>query len=136
MVSTGQSPTEGSPVMDPSSARGSATSAAALGGQAWLTAILRPAGLLDEVALRGVGATLGHLTAASNMVIVDLTAAEVRDPGALAAALRDPAAEFERASACLLVLGASAQVTAELNRADVRVVTLGDDVLPLMATAG
>jgi hypothetical protein len=92
--------------------------------QEWLTVILRPAGSLDQAAVRRLGAALGHLAAGSDMVIVDLTAAVVHGPHALALALREPAKEFERASRCLLVIGASAALTAELDRAAVAVVTL------------
>jgi len=98
--------------------------------QAWLTTILRPAGTLDQAAARRLGATIGHLAAASDMVIVDLSAADVHGPRALALALREPATAFERASRCLLVIGAPAALTAELDRAAVPVVTLAADALP------
>ena len=82
----------------------------------WLTAILRPAGSLDRAALRGLTESLGHLAASSNMIIVDLSAAVVRRPGAFARDLLVPARTFERAGQCLLLLGASPELTAALDR--------------------
>lgn len=118
--------------MDSSSAVlavGSGT-AAPEGESAWLTTTLRPAGSLDGAAVRRLGAALGQLAVASDMVIVDLAAVGVRDPRALARTLREPAAEFERAGRCLLVVGASPALTAELDRAQVPVATLVGDALP------
>jgi hypothetical protein len=99
----------------------------------WLTAILRPAGSLDQAALRGLSDSLGHLAASSNMVIVDLTAAVVGKPGAFARDLLAPARTFERAGQCLLLLGASPELTAALDRYQVPVVTLAADSLPPQA---
>jgi hypothetical protein len=90
--------------------------------QAWLTATLRPAGTLDPAALRRLGVALGGLAAVSNMAILDLTAADVRNPRALAQALRGPAAAFEKAGRCLLVMGASPALTAELDHVAVTLV--------------
>ena len=112
------------------SATASAPLPAPAGEQEWLTIILRPAGSLDHAAVRRLGAALGHLAAGSDMVIVDLTAAVVHSPRELALALREPARDFERASRCLLVLGASAVLTAELDRAAVPVATLAADARP------
>ncbi len=109
--------------------------AAAEGEQAWLTTILRPAGSLDGAAGRKLGAALGHLAAASDMIIVDLAAAGVRDPRALARALREPAVEIQRAGRCLLVIGAAPRLTAELDRAEVPVITLAADAVPRPAAA-
>ncbi|HEX4091328.1 MAG TPA: hypothetical protein VHZ33_21660 [Trebonia sp.] len=99
----------------------------------WLTAILRPAGSLDRQALRGLSDSLRHLATSSNMVIVDLTAAVVGKPGAFARDLLAPAREFERAGQCLLLLGASPELTAALDRYAVPVVTLAADALPPQA---
>jgi hypothetical protein len=99
----------------------------------WLTAILRPAGLMDRAALRGLSVSLGHLASSSNMIIVDLTAADVRKPGAFARDLLAPARLFERAGQCLLLLGASPELTAALDRYAVPVVTLAADSLPPQA---
>jgi hypothetical protein len=112
-----------------------ARSAGAAGEQAWLTTILRPAGSLDYAALQRLGAALGQLAAASDMAMLDLTATDVSDPRAFARALRDPAAAFERAGRCLLVIGASARLTAEMNRAAVPVATLAENARPVPVAA-
>lgn len=90
----------------------------------WLTVIARPAGALDRAALGRLGAALGQLAASSDMVIVDLTAADVHSPRALAWNLRTPARSFEQAGRCLLLVGASAELAAELDHANVPVITL------------
>ena len=99
----------------------------------WLTAILRPAGTMDRAALRGLSESLGHLASSSNMIIVDLTAAVVCKPGAFARDLLAPARLFERAGQCLLLLGASPELTAALDRYRVPVVTLAADARPPQA---
>ena len=99
----------------------------------WLTAILRPAGSMDRAALRGLSESLGHLASSSNMIIIDLTAAVVCKPGAFARDLLAPARLFERAGQCLLLLGASPELTAALDRYAVPVVTLAADSLPPQA---
>ena len=95
----------------------------------WLTTFLRPAGELDELAGRRLGETLAHLAASSDMAVLDLTAAQVPHPRAFARSLRAPAAEFERAGRCLLLVGASARLAAELDREAVPVATLADSAL-------
>ena len=99
----------------------------------WLTAILRPAGTLDKAALRGLSESLGHLAGSSNMVIVDLTAAVVGSPRTFARDLLAPARTFEEAGQCLLLLGASPELTAELDRHAVPVITLAADAPPSQA---
>jgi hypothetical protein len=119
----------GAPV---ASSVGAAASEAADQGR-WLTAILRPAGSMDRAALRGLCESLGHLATSSNMIIVDLTAAVVRKPGAFARDLLAPARLFEQAGQCLLLVGASPELTAALDRYAVPVVTLAADSLPPQA---
>jgi hypothetical protein len=97
----------------------------------WLTAILRPAGALDGPAACRLCESLGHLAACSDMVVVNLTASSVRCPRALAKRLLAPARRFDQAGRCLLVIGASAELAAELERNAVPVVTLAADALPL-----
>jgi hypothetical protein len=99
----------------------------------WLTAILRPAGTLDRAALRGLSESLGHLASSSNMVIVDLTAAVVSSPRTFARDLLAPARTFEETGQCLLLLGASPALTAELDRHAVPVITLAADAPPPQA---
>jgi hypothetical protein len=108
-----------------------ATAGAALGERGWLTTILRPAGPLDQSGIRRLAEALSALAASSDIVVVNLTAAEVGSPRALARYLRAPALRFELAGRCLLLIGASPGLTAELDRAAVPVVTLADDALPL-----
>jgi len=67
------------------------------------------------------------------MVVVDLTAAEVGSPHTLARCLRAPALRFKLAGRCLLLVGASPSLTAELDRAAVPVITLAADAPPLPA---
>jgi hypothetical protein len=122
------------PTLAAAAAVGAAVSEAADQG-AWLTAILRPAGSMDRAALRGLCQSLGHLSGTSNMIIVDLTAAVVLKPGAFARDLIVPARLFERAGRCLLLLGASPELTAALDRYEVPVVTLAADSLPLPPAA-
>jgi len=98
--------------------------AAAAEQTGWLTVIARPAGALDRTALGRLGAALGQLAASTDMVIVDLTAADVHSPRALAWNLRTPARSFEQAGRCLLLVGASAELAAELDHANVPVITL------------
>ena len=61
------------------------------------------------------------------MVIIDLTAAVVGKPGAFARDLLAPARLFEQAGQCLLLLGASPELTAALDRYQVPVVTVAAD---------
>jgi hypothetical protein len=96
----------------------------------WLTAILRPAGTLDERAAGRLCEALEHLAASSDMVIVNLTATAVARPRALAVKLMAPARMFDRAGRCLLVIGASPELTAELDGNAVPVITLAADALP------
>lgn len=93
----------------------------------WLTTTVRPAGAVDDAALARLSEALGVLEPGSDMVVIDLTAADVRDPGRLARHLRAPARRFDQAGRCLLLVGASAGLMAELRRAAVPVVTLGAD---------
>ena len=104
-------------------------------GAAWLTTLLRPAGSLDPAAVRRLGTALGCLAVASDMAVLDLSAVTVPDPRTLARALREPAAAFDRAGRCLLVVGASAALTAEFNRAAVAVVTIARDLVPAQTRA-
>ena len=99
----------------------------------WLTTTLRPAGPLDRPTLRRLAESLGHLAACSNMVIIDLSAVDVGSPRVFAREILAPAVAFEQAGQCLLLVGASPKLTAELDRIAVPVVTLAADALPLQA---
>ena len=103
--------------------------------EGWLTTTLRPAGALDRPTLHRLSESLGHLATCSDMVIIDLTAADVGDPRAFARELREPALAFERAGRCLLLTGASARLAAELDRTAVPAITLAADTLPVQAAS-
>ena len=103
--------------------------ARAAGQDGWFTTTVRPAGPLDRAALARLSETLGALEPSSDMVVVDLTAADVRDPRGLARHLLAPARRFDQAGRCLLLVGASAELRAELGRTAVPVVTLGSEVV-------
>ena len=94
------------------------------GQDGWFTSTVRPAGPLDHAALARLSEALGALEPSSDMVVVDLTAADVLDPRDLARHLLAPARRFNQADRCLLLVGASPGLTAELDRAAVPVVTL------------
>jgi ABC-type transporter Mla MlaB component len=103
--------------------------ASSSGQDGWFTATVRPAGPLDHAALARLSETLGALEPSSDMVVVDLTAADVLDPRSLARHLLAPARRFDQAGRCMLLVGASAGLKAELGRAAVPVVTLAADTL-------
>jgi anti-anti-sigma regulatory factor len=103
--------------------------ARASGQDGWCTTTVRPAGPLDHAALARLSETLGALEPSSDMVVIDLTAADVRDPRGLARHLLGPARRFDQAGRCMLLVGASPQLTAELGRAAVPVVTLDPDMV-------
>ena len=96
----------------------------------WMTTVLRPAGLLDRSGLDRVALVLAILATCSDMVIIDLTAATVVSPHALARTLLAPATELDQASRCLLLRGVPRQVRAELDRVVVPAITLADDATP------
>jgi anti-anti-sigma regulatory factor len=95
--------------------------------EGWLTTVVRPAGPLDHAALARLSAALGVLEPSSDMVVVDLMAADVSDARELARHLLAPARRFDQAGRCLLLVGASPRVRAELVRAAIPVVTLAPD---------
>lgn len=95
----------------------------------WLTTVLRPVGPLDEPALRRLSETLGRLAATSDAVIVDLAAAQVTAPRAVARRLHPPARAARRAGRCLLLIGAPAGLVAELDRAGAPVATLPAELM-------
>jgi hypothetical protein len=96
----------------------------------WLTTILRPAGELDRLAMDRIAGTLSHLAECSDLVVLDLSAAQVRSPRPFARQLSEPAAAFERGGRCLLILGSSPDLDAELDRAAVPAFTMDTAVLP------
>jgi hypothetical protein len=91
----------------------------------WLTTILRPAGTLDAAALAQLAAALVTPAASSDMVVIDLTAASVPDPGALAATVRVPARRLAQPGRCLLLVGAAPDLVVELEHADIPAAAIG-----------
>jgi hypothetical protein len=83
--------------------------------------------MLNRPGMDQVARALTILAACSDMVVIDLTAATVTSPHALARTLAGPAAELDHAGRCLLLRGVPPQVRAELDRAAVPAITLADD---------
>lgn len=92
--------------------------------EAWLTAVLRPAGNLDRPQVGRLADALEALAASSDMVILDLSAATVPEPYQLAAALRAPARQLARPGNCLLLVSAAPDVLRALGRTGVQAATL------------
>ncbi|HZD71284.1 MAG TPA: hypothetical protein VFA45_20990 [Actinomycetes bacterium] len=95
------------------------TLAVGRGAHTWLTSVLRPAGTLDASAAGRLTEVLTTIAASSDMVVVDLTATRVPAPRRLATALRAPAQQLAGPGRCLLLVGAGADLVAELDRAAV-----------------
>ncbi len=91
---------------------------------AWLTAVLRPAGNLDPPQVERLAGALEALAASSDMVILDLGAANVPEPYRLAAALRAPARQLARPGRCLLLVSVPPEVLHALARTGVQAATL------------
>jgi hypothetical protein len=92
----------------------------------WLTAVVRPAGSLDERGLDQVRLALAILASCGDMVVVDLAAATVCSPGALARVLLGPARDLDQAGRRLLLRGAPRQLLSELARVGSPAVILAD----------
>jgi hypothetical protein len=84
--------------------------------QLWLTAVLRPAGLLAGPAIARFADELTTLARSANLVVVNLVAASVPDPEDLALALREPGEMLTGPDKCLLLVGASDELLAALDR--------------------
>jgi hypothetical protein len=100
------------------------TGSAARRSDAWLTAVLRPAGNLDAAQVERLGGALEALAASSDMVILDLGAATVRQPTRLAATLRAPARQLARPGSCLLLVSVPADLLRILARSGIQAATL------------
>ena len=93
----------------------------------WLTAMLRPAG---ELAGRAVERFVDEITALAqkaNIVVVNLVAATVPSPLALARALRRPGAMLSAPDKALLLVGADEQLLSELRKIGGDVATMPAD---------
>ena len=84
--------------------------------QLWLTAVLRPAGLLAGAAIVRFADELTTLARSANLVVVNLVAASVPDPEDLALAMCEPGALLSGPDKCLLLVGASDELLAALDR--------------------
>lgn len=84
--------------------------------QLWLTAMLRPAGVLAGTAIDRLADELTAVAHGANLVVVNLVAASVPDPDALAAALRLPGELLSGPDKCLLLVGASEDLLQALDR--------------------
>lgn len=93
----------------------------------WLTTVLRVAGTLDQPTLDQLRPVLRLLALSCDLVILDLSAATVASPPAVARGLLPPAAELDRAGRCLLLRGAPPELVAELSRMRVPAVALTDE---------
>ena len=82
----------------------------------WLTAMLRPAGELAGRAIERFIEDLVDLAQRANIVVVNLVAATVPAPAALARALRRPGRLLSGPDKCLLLVGADAALLRELRR--------------------
>lgn len=82
----------------------------------WLTAELRPAGVLSGSAVDTFIENLTALAQEANLVVVNLVAATVPDPAALAGALRGPGRALSGPDRCLLLVGADEALLCELRR--------------------
>ena len=81
----------------------------------WLTAMLRPAGELAGRAIERFIEDLMDLAQRANIVVVNLVAATVPAPAALAMALRRPGTLLSGPDKCLLLVGADPALLRELR---------------------
>ena len=82
----------------------------------WLTAMLRPAGELAGRAIDRFVDDIVTLAQRANIVVVNLVAASVPKPAALARALRRPGTMLSGPDRALLLVGADDDLLAELRR--------------------
>ena len=92
----------------------------------WLTAVLRPAGTLDDTAF---GRLLAELSATADMVVVDLDAVRIPSLAAFLDALRPAAARLARPGRCLLLVNAPGALDHALLVAGVPAATLAADTM-------
>ena len=86
------------------------------GNGIWLTAMLRPVGELTGRAIERFVDDLVALAQRANIVVVNLVAATVPTPAALARALRRPGRMLSGPDNALLLVGADQQLLSELRR--------------------
>jgi hypothetical protein len=81
----------------------------------WMTAELRPAGVLTGSAIDRFVDNLMALAERANLVVVNLVAATVPKPAVLARALRRPGRALSGPDRCLLLVGADEALLRELR---------------------
>jgi hypothetical protein len=86
------------------------------GDDLWLTAVLRPAGVLSATAIERLADEMTSVARTANIVVVNLVAATVTDVAALAAALKGPGSLLSAPDKCLLLVGADDELLAALDR--------------------
>lgn len=101
-----------------------ALAATAPNGELWLTAVLRPAGVLTGSAIDRFVDHLMALADRANLVIVNLVAATVPKPAVFARALREPGIALSAPDRCLLLVGADEELLRELERAGGEIATV------------
>lgn len=89
----------------------------------WLTATLRPAGLLDADATERLGASITALSSTCDLVVLDLSATAVADCELLARQLRGPAARLAGTGGCLMLRGAGDELMSALEPAPLAAVS-------------
>ena len=92
----------------------------------WLTAMLRPAGELAGRAIDRFVEDLVDLAQRANIVVVNLVAATVPSPLALARALRRPGRMLSGPDKALLLVGADDRLLSELRRLGGDIATVPD----------
>jgi hypothetical protein len=100
---------------------------AALGSLAaglWLTAVLRPAGVLTGAAMDRFVDSLTALAGSASLVVVDLAATSIPQPEAFAEALRLPGGLLSGPDRCLLLVGADKALLSALDRGGAQIATL------------
>jgi hypothetical protein len=90
----------------------------------WLTAMLRPVGELAGRAIDRFVDDIVDLAQKANIVVVNLVAATIPSPAALARALRRPGVMLSGPEQALLLVGANDELLTELRRQGGEVATM------------
>ncbi|GAA1816696.1 hypothetical protein GCM10009682_42010 [Luedemannella flava] len=96
----------------------------------WLTAVLRPAGVLSASAVERLAEEMTSVARTANIVVVNLVAAQVTDVEALAAALKGPGSLLSAPDKCLLLVGADEELLAALDRAGGEIAAIETEPTP------
>jgi hypothetical protein len=96
----------------------------------WITAEVRPAGSFGRQDVGRLEAVLGSLSASASLVVLDLSAAQLRSPSA-AEAIDSAAATLERHGGVLLCVHADDESRACLGACTHAVVVAADEPVPV-----